>query len=121
MQMVKAFKLASGETIYVEVEEADIQIYQEETANISDLPPGAEPTGLVDDVIIGGQLLQESIRGVAQSVRDSLKDMKPDEWSVEINIGMKGKATIIPVLVSGEGNGSIKVIAKWKRDTGNAE
>ncbi len=68
MQVIKPFKLASGETIYVEVE-----------------------------------------------------DMEPDEWSVEINIGMKGKATIIPVLVSGEGNGSIKVTAKWKRETGNAE
>ena len=121
MQVIKPFKLASGETIYVEVEETDIQIQQEDTCNIPDLPPGAEPTGIVDDVVIGGKLLQESIRGVAQSVRDSLMDIEPDEWSVEINIGMKGKATIIPVLVSSEGNGSIKVTAKWKRVTGNAE
>lgn len=83
----------------------------------ADLPPGAEPTGLFDDAIIGGRLLQETIANTAQSVYDSLQEMQPDEWSVELNIGFKGKATIIPILVSGEGNGSLKVTAKWKKDS----
>ena len=113
--MIKPFQLPNGQTIYVEVEEAEIQNAPVPRNTPSDLPPGAEPTSVMDDLIVGSKLLQETIAGTAQSVYDSLKNLQPDEWSVELNIGLKGKATIIPVLVSSEGEGSIKVTAKWKK------
>ena len=113
--MIKPFQLPNGQTIYVEVEETEIQNAPVPRNTPSDLPPGAEPTSVMDDLIVGSKLLQETIAGTAQSVYDSLKNLQPDEWSVELNIGLKGKATIIPVLVSSEGEGSIKVTAKWKK------
>ncbi|MCP4134935.1 MAG: hypothetical protein GY754_28430, partial [bacterium] len=35
------------------------------------------------------------------------------EWTLELNIGFKGKANPVPVILSGESNAAIKVTAKW--------
>lgn len=114
---IQPFELENGQTIYVDIEETEQDIPLPQSKNLpSDLPPNATPTGIIDDTIIGGKLLKETISNTAESVYDSLKDLNPDEWSVEINVGFKGKATIIPILVSGEGNGSIKVTATWKKE-----
>jgi hypothetical protein len=45
-----------------------------------------------------------------------VKAANPDEWSVEMNIGFKGKATPIPYIASGELDGGIKITATWKKD-----
>lgn len=119
---IKPIKLETGETIYVEVEEINdgnldsALLNQFDSKAPTNLPPGAEYTSSIDDVIIGGKLLRETISGTAKTVLSGFQELQPDEWSVEINIAMKGKATIIPVLVSGEGEGSIKVTATWKKD-----
>lgn len=118
---ISPFTLPNGVTIYVETEDTQVDIPLVENTPVTrsgrptDLPPGGEQTTSLSDAIIGGKLLQETIAGTAQSVLDSFKDMQPDEWSVEINIALKGKATIIPVLVSTSGEGSFKVTAKWKK------
>ena len=115
---ISPFILPSGVTIYVETDDNQVDIPIAKNTPVTrstDLPPGAEQTTSISDAIIGGKLLQETIAGTAQSVLDSFKEMQPDEWSVEINIALKGKATIIPVLVSGSGEGSFKVTAKWKK------
>ena len=81
-----------------------------------DLPPGAEPTGILDDMIISGKLLQETISSTVENVHQSLQKAKPDEWSVELNIGFEStEKGIISYL--GKGNGSLKVTATWKKDT----
>jgi hypothetical protein len=116
--MIKPFQLADGTTIYVEIDATQVlpTIPNPSSSLPSDLPPGAEPTGIFDDVIIGSKLLKETISGTAKSVFDSLKNLQPDEWSVEINIGMKADdMQVIPVLVKGSGEGSIKVTATWKK------
>jgi len=118
---ISPFTLPNGVTIYVETDDTQLNIPLIENTPVTrsgrsaDLPPGSEQITSLSDAIIGGKLLQETIAGTAQSVLDSFKDMQPDEWSVEINIALKGKATIIPVLVSGSGEGSFKVTAKWKK------
>lgn len=119
---IKSIKLETGETIYVEVEEINdatldtTRLNQSDSKAPTDLPSGAEYTSTsIDDVIIGGKLLRETISGTAKTVLSGFQELQPDEWSVEINIAMKGKATIIPVLVSGEGKGSIKITATWKK------
>ncbi len=119
---IKSMKLADGSTILVEVDSAvehdfDINELLSDTQSSpapSDLPPGAEATGLFDDVIIGGKLLQETISGAAQATFDSLRELKPDEWSVELNIGFESTDKGI-VSYLGKGNGSLKVTAKWKK------
>lgn len=117
--MIKPFKLENGTTIYVEVDETTLpDLPSPITSNQpDDLPEGAEATGIIDDIVIGSKLLKETITGTAQSVFDSLKGLQPDEWSVEINIGMKAEdMKVIPVLVTGTGEGSLKVTAKWKKN-----
>lgn len=114
--MIQSFQLEDGSTIYVEVDTEQLPpLTTTNTYLPSDLPPGAEPTGILDDAIIGVKLLKETISGTANSVFDSLKALNPDEWSVEINIAFKGQgSTVIPVL-SGEGEGSLQVTATWKK------
>lgn len=117
--MITPFQLEDGTTIYVEVEETTLPaaIHSTTSNRPADLPEGAEATGIIDDVVIGSKLLKETITGTAQSVFDSLKGLQPDEWSVEINIGMKAEdMKVIPVLVTGTGEGSLKVTAKWKKN-----
>lgn len=116
--MIQPFTLEDGTIIYVEVDAESLPSIITNNANQpSDLPPGAEPTGVLDDVIIGVKLLKETIGGTAKSVFDSLKALNPDEWSVEMNVAFKGQgSTVIPVL-SGEGEGSLKVTATWKKST----
>jgi hypothetical protein len=40
--------------------------------------------------------------------------LSPDEWKLEISLGFKTNSNI-PFLAAGEGNGSVKVSATWKR------
>ena len=59
--------------------------------------------------------MKESIGGVVDVVRGAFAARQPEEWTVELNIGFKGTASLVPVLVSGEAHAIIKVTAKWKR------
>jgi Trypsin-co-occurring domain 1 len=121
--MIRKLKLDNGHEIYVEVDDLNQTvpglIQAGSLTPQNDMPPGAEPTGRMQealmDAVIGGKLLQETIAGAAQLVFNGLKDLQADEWSVELNIGLKAEASIIPVLVKGEGNASLKVTVKWKK------
>jgi hypothetical protein len=115
--MIREMTLADGSVIYVDVSEVDALPapgHPATPANTRPLPTGAEPTGFAQDALMGGALLKETIAGVAQSAFDSLKQLQPDEWSVEFAIGMKAdKVRIIPVLLTGSGEASLKITAKW--------
>jgi hypothetical protein len=117
--MVREMKLADGSVIYVDVSEVEALpalTHSTDRPNVSSrpLPTGAEPTSFAQDALLGGALLKETIAGVAQSAFDSLKQLQPDEWSVEFAIGMKAdKVRVIPVLLTGSGEASLKVTAKW--------
>jgi hypothetical protein len=101
--------------MYVEMEEADL-------AEISGfkpamgLPEGAEPTGAgVDKAIDTLQVLKHTLDSAISIVYEGIKTHQPDEWTLELNIGFKGKAQPIPVILSGESEVAMKVIAKWKK------
>lgn len=113
---IRKLQLPNGKCVFIEVEIVDDINIPKSSSAPNDLPPGAEPTGIVDDAIIGMKLFQENISNMAESVYDSLKDLKPDEWTVEMNIGFKGKATPIPFIATGELAGGVKVIATWKKE-----
>lgn len=114
---IKPMQLADGSTIYIEVENNTqaVELAPSPKQAMPDLPPGAEPTGLLDDMIIGGKLLQETISSTVENVHASLQQAKPDEWSVELNIGFESTDKGI-VSYLGKGNGSLKVTATWKKD-----
>ena len=117
--MIREMKLADGSVIYVDVSEIEALPISSDSAAIPKapsraLPTGAEPTNFAQDALLGGALLKETIAGVAQSAFDSLKQLQPDEWSVEFAIGMKAdKVRVIPVLLTGSGEASLKITAKW--------
>lgn len=117
---IKALKLDDGTTIYVEVEETqqDLRALVSESGSSASndyyLPRGAEQTSLIDDVVIGSKLLKETIAGAAKSARDSLGEMQPDEWSVELNIGFESDGKTLLSYIA-KGSGSLKVTAKWKK------
>ena len=117
---IKPLTLANGAVIYVDVEDTDVDITLPPSPTPADTPmpdlPGAEPTGIpsMDDVVIGGKLLQETISGAAQSVYDSLSGLKPDEWTVELQVGFESSDKGI-IAYLGKGNGSLKVTATWKK------
>lgn len=116
MSEVKRIELANGHCIYVEMESAEIPHEPKSSkTRPSDLPEGAEPVSYKKDVVDAMQVLKDNIQGLAESVYDSLQESQPEEWSLEVNIGFKGKSSPIPIILSGEASGSIKVTATWKK------
>ena len=66
-----------------------------------------------------GDLLQELVRIFDERVKALVK--RPEEINIEFSLGfmVKGKATLIPVLLSGEtaAQAAVKVSAKWSTAT----
>ncbi len=116
---IRELQMPNGKRVFVEVEltDVDMDISSNSSEQTGDLPPGAEPVGIIDDALIGMKLFQENIANMAETVYDSLKGLEPDECSVEMNIGFKGKGTAIPFIAGGEMQGGIKVTATWKKES----
>ena len=111
---IQALKFGD-ETIYVEVSEVE----QEGPKPKSDQ---FEYVNALDDIVEAGEnvhgmikalaLSLIHIKALARTVQSALVDVQPSEWSIEINLGFKGKAGI-PFITEGEANGAVKVVAKW--------
>ena len=93
----------NGETIFIEVAEV-------EGGQLSD--DGCEHTSTEAELIKTGERVRSTISTLADVVRSGLDRVDPTEWTLEINLGFKGKAGI-PFITEGEANGAIKVTAKW--------
>lgn len=123
MSEVKAIKTGDNQYIYVEVDaELDDSKLPKSKSGVEKgwqppLPDGASPCGPVDDAIDALKSLQQSIKTLAETMHESFQTHQPEEWSLELNIGFKGKANPIPVILSGEASGAIKVTATWKKTT----
>ena len=117
---IQKIQLDDGDFIFVEVDISDDRKFESQSYLPDDLPPGAEPTGVMESVH-SVLLLKGNIRGMAAIVHSSLKDLEPDEWSIEMNIGFKGSAAPIPFIATGEVEGGIKVSATWKKEPGKKE
>ena len=99
-----------GEIIYIEVSDV-----KEGTPSKSAKPgDGYEYTSAGNELEAAGARVDSTIRALARTVRKALEDAQPDEWTLEVNIGFKGKAGI-PFITEGEANGAVKVSAKWKK------
>lgn len=116
MSEVKKIQLANGRSIYVEMDHTDVpELSPPSGWKPKDLPAGAEPVGFKEHVSDAMQALQDNIAGLTETVFESLKSHQPEEWTIELNIGFKGTTSPIPVILSGEASGAIKVTAKWKK------
>ena len=90
----------NGETIFVEITEVAPDDNHE-----------AE-TGLETALSETGTRVYSTITALATTVHSALDMVNPTEWTLEINLGFKGKAGT-PFITEGDANGAIKVIAKW--------
>lgn len=117
---IRELLLEDGEKILVAVEVLENINISFNLKEINDLPPGAEPTGVIDDSLMTAYLIKAYIKGMAKSTKEALKDMNPDEFSVELNIGFVGKTNPIPVIAGADILGGIKITAAWKKE-GNIE
>ena len=88
----------NGETIYVEVTEAD----------------DYEQTSTESQLVNTGEQVRSTISAVAATVQQAFEKALPTEWTLELTLGFKGKAGI-PFITEGEANGAVKVTAKWTR------
>lgn len=115
---IQSIQLKNGGQLFVEVEEIeDAQLPEILTKPklAANQPPGTEEIGFSDKLTDVSDLLRKNLQGICDTVADSFKEIQPDEWGVEVNIGFKGKANPIPVILGGEANAAIKVHAKWKK------
>lgn len=102
------------QTIYVEVSEV------EEQGRAMGGPDDIEYVDALEKVKEAGDRVRETIEAWCMTVQSAVDRANPDEWSLEINLGFKGKAGI-PFITEGEANGAVKVTAKWKQSgDGNA-
>ena len=63
--------------------------------------------------------LRLKVGRIGALLRDAIRDAEPSELSVELNFGLKGEIDLIPILLNGSSEGSIKVTMKWsKKDPG---
>ena len=67
-----------------------------------------------DKVTSAGEAVRDVIAALAESVKAGMAHLSPDEWKLEISLGFKAQSNI-PFIAAGEGNGSVKVSATWKR------
>ena len=120
---IDVIKLDNGQSVLVEVLDmelpSDIKNKMNLESNFSDLPEGAEPIGIMDDMKMGMELLKNDLKNIATTVKDAFAENQPDEFSVEMNFGFVGKGSVIPLLVSTEAKGGIKIKATWKKGSTN--
>ena len=115
MSRVQEIQLADGRRFFVEVDDTtEVEVSVPATSH-SRLPVEAEGTSAKAKAGEAIELLQTHIGAVVDSVTESLKANMPDELTVEMSVGFKGKTSPVPVVLSGEVNGGIKITAKWKR------
>ncbi len=118
MGKIGQITLKDGTTLYVETE--DVQVPDLVVVR-DDLPEGAEEVTAAEKVKDALKMLKDTVRVAADTVNKGIAKTKPDEGSLELNIGFKAKSSPIPGLVGVESNVALKVTAKWKKEPTNPE
>lgn len=98
----------NGETLYIEVTDIEGPPSEEDDYEYTS----------ADELVDAGERIHSTLGVLAATVQEAFKKAPPAEWTLEINLGFKGKAGI-PFITEGEANGAVKVSATWKRDQGH--
>ena len=113
MSQIKEIQTPDG-VIYVEMQEAELPETLGLQPKMPGLPDGAEFTSaLTEKAIDTMRTLKNTLQSTIGSVHEGIKKHSPNEWTLELSIGFKGKTNPIPVIVSGETDVALKVTAKW--------
>ena len=117
MTDIRPMTLENGSIIYIEVQDTDVEplVREASSKSAADLPDDVELTGTAERLSDAARMLRETLQGIVGSLNEAIQEHQPDEWGVELNIGFKGKADFIPVILSSEANAALKVHAKWKK------
>ena len=118
---IEQIRLDDGTRLFIEVEDVVVEHRtQPDTALLDEegFPVGAERTSRVsehlDDALSS---IEKHVRAFSSVVRRGFEASAPDEFTLEFQIGFKGTASPIPVVLSGEASGALKVTAKWKSNS----
>lgn len=98
----------NGKTVWIEV--ADIKAEGGQTAGQDGQFQYTSASKKLADL---AETLRDLIGAVTTPVQSALESSKPEEWSLEFNIGFKAE-TGLPFIAKGEANAAVKVTAKWK-------
>ena len=116
MSKIGSIRLSDGKVIFVEMDEVcDLPSAVTVSSN-NRLPIGAQEVSAADKIKDSMQVLKDTLGIIADTVNSGIEKSKPNEWTIEVNFGFKGKTSPIPVLVSGESNVGIKLTATWKKN-----
>lgn len=111
-----------GKTIWIELEDIEVQQSAGVIGNSSDqqlpaMPDGAEPVGVGSYLREKATNITEELEAIVGMIGRGIEKVSPDEWSIELSIGFAAEKDIaIPYIsAKGKGEGGIKVTAKWKK------
>jgi hypothetical protein len=82
---------------------------------IEDLPEGGEPTGVIDKAVESVEQIKKTIASIVSVGAEAIKQHAPSEWTIQFEIGFKGKTNPVPILVSSEAQAVLKISAKWTK------
>ena len=95
--MTKPLEIAKGTKykLFVESDDKDTD-YDEVDVMVNaqkgvDQVPGSELTSSTQDLVDSMLMLKENIGVIATQTKEALKEHQPDEWSVKLQVGFKGK------------------------------
>ena len=112
MAEIIEFKLASGESVYMEAEAGEGH-------------EGPLPAGRGADIFRGaGQAASktfeaalEGVKPAARALMEAFKDLnEPDELGLEFGVQFKGEVDAF--VLTGEANAAVKISLKWKNSKG---
>jgi len=114
MSQIKSISLQNNQKLLIEVIDTELPVESLPTNTISDLPEGAEPVGVIDDVLDSMEILREQVSNIASSIKEAFNENMPNEFSVEMGIGFAGEGAI-PFIASAKSNANLKIKATWKK------
>ena len=112
MKKTVPLQISLGHTLFVEMEEVELPTTAGAPA-IQDLPSGSEAVSAVDNALDAFASLEIGLRDIVAKLGAAVAESKPSSWKLEVNIGFKGKAIPIPVILSGEAEAALKLQIEW--------
>jgi hypothetical protein len=108
---VSTLRLPDDSVLYIETVSIDGDVAR----------PGQQPSPGVEgestEIGFGDtfSMLRRAVSGIGAALHVAYLATKPDEMTVELSFALKGETELIPVLINGSGEGSIRVAIKWKK------
>jgi len=121
----------NGKIVFIEVENVELSkntafIEKDNSSDLTDgykkVSKGKKEKGYIETLKGKVADISDLVSSVVESVEKGMDTVKPDEWSVEFNVGYKVEKEIKIPFISGKGDtsGGLKITATWKKDAKNS-